>query len=359
LLYSLRILPLAATLALALSPPAHAQASGGAAQGTDASGADAEASVVPVIVARSVEASDAFSLDLLGSAVAQQSVTIFPAVAGEVARVGFRTGEQVRAGQVLLQLDDRQERLAADLASARVEAAQALFERYGATRGTGAVPASVVDDARTALRSARIELAQAREALDERTVRAPFAGVVGLAPVERGDRVTTESPITTLDDRRRLRVSFDVPEAWLARVSVGQPLTVANPAYPGRSFDGTVSEIDSRVDAVTRNVRLRADVPNVDDLLRPGMSFQVRLPLPGQTYVAVPELALQWGREGSHVWVVRDGRAVQVPVRSVRRSEGRVLVDGELRVGETVIVEGVQRLREGRPVRVIGNGGAV
>ncbi len=127
-----------------------------------------------------------------------------------------------------------------------------------------------------------------------------------------------------------------------------------NPAYPDRSFVGKVSEIDSRVDPISRNVRVRAAVANTADLLRPGMSFTVRLSMPGKTFVSVPELALQWDRDGSFVWVIRQGKSEKVAVRPVRRTSGRVLVDGPLTSGETVVVEGVQRLREGRGVRVVG-----
>jgi RND family efflux transporter MFP subunit len=157
-----------------------------------------------------------------------------------------------------------------------------------------------------------------------------------------------------LDDRSQLRVAFAVPEAYLGRLKIGERVTVANVAYPERRFEGRVSRIDSRVDAATRQVRVEATVPNTNDLLRPGMSFQVQLHLPGARFVAVPELALQWDRAGAHVWAVRAGRAVRVPVRMVRRLQARVLLDGELRAGETVVVEGVQRLRDGRAVEVIG-----
>lgn len=310
----------------------------------------------PVIVATSAQASDDFVLAVPGSGTARQSVVLYPAVPGEVAEVGFRPGQSVRAGQVLLRLEDRAQRLAADLASARVDAARALTLRHEGTRGTGAVPESVVDEARAALRTAEIELAQAREAVADRVVRAPFGGVVGLAAVERGDRVTTETALTTLDDRRVLFIDFEIPEPHLARVKIGQAVTATNPAYPGRAFQGQVAEIDSRVDPVSRNVRMRAAVPNTDDVLRPGMSFQVQLDLTGAARVSVLELALQWDRDGPFVWVVRDARSVRVPARPLRRTEGRVLVDGELRAGETVVVEGVQRLREGLAVRVIGNG---
>lgn len=264
----------------------------------------------PVIVANSVQARDDVTLNVIGNGVAQRSVTLFPAVAGEVAELNFRTGQRVQAGQVLVRLDDRSERLAAELAAARVDAAQALVKRYEGTRGTGAVPESVVDDARTALRTAQIEQQQAVEAVRDRTVQASFDGVVGLPGVELGDRVTPDTAVTTLDDQRSLRLDFQVPEAYLARLSPGQALTATNPAYPQRRFEGNIAEVDSRVDPGTRNVRVRATLPNADNLLRSGMSFQVQLALSGPALVAVPELALQWGRDGSFVWAVRDGNAV-------------------------------------------------
>ncbi len=312
-------------------------------------------SSVPVIVAPSTSARDGVDLDIIGSGSARHSVVIFPAVAGEVVEVAFRTGQSVRAGQVLLRLLDRQERLAVDLASAKVDTASALSDRYEATRGSGAVPERVLDEALTTLRGARIALAQARVALADRVVLAPFAGIVGLSDVERGDRVTTASALTTIDDRRVLLIDFDVPEPYLARIAPGHLIAAVNPAYPDRSFAGKVSEIDSRVDPVTRNVRVRAQVANTADLLRPGMSFAVRLSLPGKIFVSVPELALQWGRDGSFVWVIRAGKSEKVAVRPVRRTSGRVLIDGTLTSGETVVVEGVQRLREGSGVRIVGN----
>jgi RND family efflux transporter MFP subunit len=320
-----------------------------------AQAAQAVADSVPVTVAPSTSARDSVDLDIIGTGSARHSVIIFPAVGGEVVEVAFRTGQAVRSGQVLLRLLDREERLAVDLASARVDAASVLADRYEATRGSGAVPESVRDEALALLRGAKIELAQARVALADRVVYAPFAGIVGLSDVERGDRVTTESALTTIDDRRVLLIDFDVPEPYLARVAPGHLISAVNPAYPDRSFAGKVSEIDSRVDPISRNVRMRATVANKANLLRPGMSFKVRLSMPGKIFVSVPELALQWGRDGSFVWVVRNGKSEQVAVRPVRRTAGSVLVDGGLTSGETVVVEGVLRLREGRAVRIIGN----
>ena len=313
---------------------------------------------VPVVLATARQRDDSAVLEVLGSGLAARELTLRPAATGEVAQVNFRAGQRVQAGQVLLRLDERREKLGVDLAAARLDAAKKLLARVAATRGTGAVPGSVIDEAESAVALADIELRQAREVLADRVLRAPFDGVVGLTTVEPGQRVGPDTTITTLDDRRHLLVAFELPEAWAARLKIGQALTVGNPAFGDRRFEGRIALIDSRVDAVSRNLKLRAKVPNGDDLLRPGMSFQVRLELGGARYVAVPELALQWGREGSYVWAVREGKAVQVAVRSVRRVDAEVLLDGPLQAGEQVVVEGVQRLRPGRAVAPVAGASA-
>ncbi|MCW5628253.1 MAG: efflux RND transporter periplasmic adaptor subunit [Rhodoferax sp.] len=308
---------------------------------------------VPVVLATSVEKLDTARLEVLGSGLAARSVTVYPAVAGEVVQVGFRAGQRVRKDQVLLRLQDRAQRLAVDLATARLEAARRLMARYESTRGTGAVPGSIIDEAQSGVELAEIALRQAREDLADRVVLAPFAGVVGIAAVEPGDRVDSDTAITTLDDRRTLQVAFALPEVYAARLKIGQTVRVTNPAFAGRDFPGRIDQIDSRIDADSRNLRLRARVPNAEDLLRPGMSFTVQLDLAGARYVAVPELALQWGRDGAYVWTVVDGRAQQVLVRSVRRVDEQILLDGPLPVGAPVVVEGVQRLRAGRTVAAV------
>ncbi len=311
---------------------------------------DAPPQPVPVITAPVREVEDTLAVDAIGSGQALRSATLRPAVAGEVASLHFKPGQRVRADAVLARLVSRRQQLDAELATARVDNARRLLARYEGTEGSGAVPGSVIDEARNSLRSAEIELALAQEALAERVLRAPFDGIVGLAQVDPGDRVTPETAIVQLDDRRRLLLDFDLPEPYLARIEPGQPVSATSVAYPGRRFEGKLVQIDSRVAPETRTLRLRAELPNDDDLLRPGMSFQVRLALPGVRQLQVPELALQWGREGGHVWAVRDGQATQVAVRLVRRLEDSVLVDGALVAGEPVVVEGVQRLRPGRAV---------
>lgn len=242
----------------------------------------AAADAVPVIVANSSETPDSVTLELPGSGLAQRSVTLFPLVEGEVERVAFRTGQQVKAGEMLVRLSDRAEQLAVALAQAQLQTARLLARRLEATAGSGAVPDIEVEQAVAARRGAEIGLLQAQQALSERSVRAPFAGVVGMAAVQRGDRVSPTTALTTLDDRRQLVVAFAVPEAYLGRLRLGQPITATHPAYPDQPVRGRLSEIDSQIDAISRTVRVRATLPNTDDRLRTGMSFRVRLELAGE-----------------------------------------------------------------------------
>jgi membrane fusion protein, multidrug efflux system len=323
-------------------PAASPQSGGG--------GAPVQVVLAPVVLRDTVQ-----TLQLPGSGRAPRETALQPAVAGQVERVALQAGRRVAAGELLVQLVDRPQRIAVAQAEAALEAARRLAARYERTDGSGAIPASVIDDARHAVRVAELALEAAREALADRALRAPFAGVVGLAAVSVGDRVGTDTVLGTLDDRRVLWVDFALPEQHLSQVAPGRPLEVQTPAWRGERFAGRVLEVDSRVDATTRAVRVRAEVPNRADRLRPGMSFEVALGLPGQGLrPAVPELALQWGREGAYVWAVREGVARQVAVRVLQRVGEEVWLEAALGEGDRVVVEGVQRLREGRRVQPLG-----
>ncbi len=307
---------------------------------------------VPVIAAPVVVARHNVDVIAVGTGRAQQSVSIFPKAAGEVIRLNFKAGDRVAAGDVLLELDSRQQELAVRLTLARLEEANRSLERSERLLGRGITAEATADTTRTAAQAAKIEHEQALENLSERTVRAPFAGVLGIPEVDLGDRVSETTIITTLDAREEILVEFEVPEAYIGRLSIGQPLTATNPGFQGRQFQGRISAIDSRVDATARTIRVRAAIDNTEDLLRAGMSFTVNLRLDGAEYPSVPELAVQWSREGRFVWRVNGETVERVMVESIARIQARVLVDGELSEGDQVVIEGVQRLTPGRAVRL-------
>lgn len=307
----------------------------------------------PVIVANVEVARDDLTYSAIGTGYAQRSVTLRAPSSGEITALAIEPGRKFAAGEVLMRLDDRDARLAVALAEARLARATSERDRYQALQDTGVAATARLEEAQTAFEVARIELDRARAELDDRTLRAPFDGVAGLAEVETGDRITADEPVAGFDDRSSILVEFDVPEALLGRVGPGVAVSASTPAVEGRSFEGEIIAIDSRVDAATRTARLRAAIANPADLLRPGASFALRMELPGPRYPAVPELALQFSRGSQHVWRVVDGRAEEVPVRLVRRRAGLVIVDGPLEEGDPVVVEGTQRLRPGIEVSVM------
>jgi RND family efflux transporter MFP subunit len=290
-------------------------------------------------------------VEAVGTSRAKLSAEIYPATSGEVVAVDFEPGQAVRAGDVLVELDRREEELAVRLAQLRLEDAERLYDRYARSAESGAVLPTVLDEARTAAETARVELEQAEIALAYRNIKAVFDGYVGVTEVDPGDRVNPNTLITTLDDRSSLFVSFDIPEAFIGELTIGEKVDLETWSVTLPAVTGEIVDIGSRIDPRRRTFVARARVPNADDTLRPGMSFRVRVDVEGELYPVIAETGVQWGADGAYVWCVVDGMAKRVPVEIVQRRQGRVLVDGDLENGDVIVVEGIQFMRDGTQVR--------
>ena len=308
---------------------------------------------VPVVAQSMQVLPEQLEIEAIGSARAATSAEIFAETAGRVERVLFTAGDYVREGAPLLRLDARQERLAVDAARVQVREADQLLSRYRRIEDTGALSESQIEAGETSLASARVALEQAQTALADRTVRAPFSGHVGLTEIDPGDRVNDTTPITQIDQRGTLYVDFPAPEAVFNTLTPGQVVQVTPFSDPSRTIDARVVTTDNRVSQDSRDFIVRTAIPNTGDRLRPGMSFRVVFSRAGEARPVVPEEAIVWGGEGSHLFVVRDRKARRVPVTITARREGAVFVDGDLRRDDRVIVEGVQRVRDGQDVRLV------
>ena len=286
-------------------------------------------------------------VEAVGTSRAVLSAELHAASSGEVVAVNFEPGQFVKKGEVLVELDSREERLAVNLARIKLEDAERLYERYQRSSDSGAVLPTTLDTARTAMETARLELEQAKIALADRSVKAVFDGHVGVSEVDPGDRVGPETMITTLDDRSSLLVNFEVPEAYIGEFRVGETIRLDTWSQSMPAFDGDVVDIGSRIDPRNRTFVARARVDNSDDLLRPGMSFRITGDVEGERFAVVSETAVLWGADGAYIWSIVDGKATRTPVRVIQRREGRVLIDGELDAGGIVVVEGTQRMRDG------------
>ena len=315
-----------------------------------------------VVLAETTEARDDLTLRLTGGAVAVRFADLKPRASGRVTEVLFEGGDRLKAGQPILRLDDRRERLALESAEVALKEALRVRDRAKRLTGAGTGSAAASDKAETEAEIARIARDDAKEALEDRTVVAPFDGVVSLPRVEIGDRVETNDSIASFDDRSTLLVEAAAPEAAFGRLRFDAPVTATTIAFPGERFEGRIAEKDSRIDAAARTITIRAEIPNAEDKLRPGMSFTLTLALPGAPAIAAPEIALQWERQGAYLWRVSEGRAERVPVQLLARQDGLALVrnlDGAekpLNPGDKVVIEGVQRLKDGGRVKIVGAG---
>ncbi|MDP2713311.1 efflux RND transporter periplasmic adaptor subunit [Rheinheimera sp.] len=292
-------------------------------------------------------------VEAVGTAEALQSVVVYPAVADKVTAVNFVPGQFVQRGDILLRLDDRRQQVAVDRASIQLADTERTLARLQESRKRGAIAQSELDDAITSRDLMQVQLTQAKTELEDRTVRAPFAGVVGLTDVEQGDRITLQTAITTIDNRKQLLINFSAPEAALAILQGNASVELEPWQAQEQRISAVIQQVDSRIDSVNRSIRARALLDNTEDLYRPGMSFRVILQLAGREYAVIPEAALLWGATSAYVWLADNGTAKRVDVQIRQRLSGRLLVSGALKAGDELIVEGVQTLREGQAVNAV------
>jgi RND family efflux transporter MFP subunit len=289
-------------------------------------------------------------IEAVGTAEAFRSVNIFPAAADKVVAVNFVPGQKVQMGMILLELDARRQHTALQRAKIQLNDASRTLTRLKESKQQGAVTQSVLDDAATAQALDEVMLAEAQDNLDDRSVIAPFSGVVGLTDVEVGDRIGANTLITTIDEREQLFINFRAPESALSLLRSDSQVTVQPWTDRNLILPAEVAELDSRVAESDRTIRVRALLANEKDVFRPGMSFRVNLSFYGQRYAVIPESGLSWGVTGSYIWLLNQGKAKKVAVDIKQRLRGKILVSGDVSVGDELIVEGIQRLRDGQDV---------
>jgi membrane fusion protein (multidrug efflux system) len=316
----------------------------------------------PVAVVTTVAESRALvdEVEALGTTRAREAVEITSRIASVITTINFREGETVEAGTVLVELDNAEERAALAEAEARVIDSRAQFRRARELLASKTVSESQVTQLEATMNAdeARLRAAQAR--LEQTLIRAPFAGRVGLRQVSPGSLVNPSIVITTLDDVSSVRLDFTVPETFLGVLATGQRIAAQSVAFEDRLFEGEVRTINTRVDPVTRAVTIRADLPNDDGLLKPGMFLTVRLAGQSRQRVVIPEAALVPEGDRQNVYLVRDGRAWRTEVSVGRRLPGEVEILDGVRAGDEVVVEGTQKVANGgritntEPVAVLG-----
>jgi membrane fusion protein (multidrug efflux system) len=341
-------------------------------------------------------------IEVLGVSKGRQSVSITSKTSEVITAVRFRDGDRVRAGQVLVDLQGTEQDAAIDQAQSVADLAKLNADRWTTLYQRGIAAKSSADQYNAVYAQAQASLAAARSRRQDRVIRAPFAGVVGLTDVAPGALISPGAVIATLDDVEVMRVDFDVPDRYLAQLKDGTPITSKSDSYPNLNFDGTISKLDSRINERTRTIKARALIVNRGGLLRPGMLMRIGIQEGVRQALVVPEAAVQFDDTAAYIFVVSDrpagqggqggfaqggaggGQGARAPgaggaqgargpggaggqggppkiatKRSVvvgARDRGLIEIKAGVREGETIVADGINRLQAVTPVRVVRQG---
>ena len=302
------------------------------------------------------------SVESVGSLRAVQGADLSTESSGVIAKILFENGQEVKKGDLLVELDHETE--SANLRSAEAEAdlARTVYERTKRLRVNNTVPQSDLDAAESQLRKMTALVEQLKATISKKQLTAPFSGRLGIREVNLGQFVDNGDKIVSLQSLDPIFVDFLLPQQLIAGLAVGQPLKLITDVYPGRSFEGKLTAINSEIDPVTRNIRLQGTLQNADGALRPGMFARVILTLgEAEEVVSIPATALISAPYGDSVFVLESETAEDGTSRTVARQRfirtGRARGDffsvtQGVKPGETVVTAGAFKLRNGTPVEV-------
>lgn len=297
--------------------------------------------VPAVVVSKVVKVPFSDRIEAIGTAEANESTILTSTVTETVKSISFPEGGFVKAGTIIVELNNDEER-------ATATEAEKSFDRYQKLASTQIGSVAQKDQ-----EEARMNVAKAQ--LNKRLIVAPFDGVVGIRQVSTGDLVSPGTVITTIDAIDPIKLEFTVPEAFLSALKEGLSIEAQSEAYPGEVFPGTVSAIDSRVNPSTRAILVHATLPNPQSRLRPGLLMKVDIVKNTRSSLAVPEEALLSAGEKKTVLVIgADKKAQSRDIRLGMREMGQVEVLEGLKEGEMVIVEGTMKAQPGSEVVISG-----
>ena len=296
------------------------------------------------------------NITALGSLVADQQIDVSPEVDGQVAKVAFKDGQAIKAGQVLFQLDDAVARAQLAAAQAKLRLSKENFARNQKLLAQDALSQQALDQASEELAENKANTDQQRLLVEKMRLTAPFSGTVGSRTANIGQYVSVGQTLVTLVNTNSLKVIYHVPEVYLSQLKLGQTVEITSDALPGEKFSGTVNYISPAIDVATRTVEVHATVPNDAQQLAPGMFVRVEQELSErQKALLVPDTALVSTISGSKVYIAEKGRAVEKLVKVGVRLDNQVELTAGLTVKDKVIIAGQQRLHDGSAIEIIDN----
>jgi membrane fusion protein (multidrug efflux system) len=296
------------------------------------------------------------TLPAVGSVTPAQGVTIAPEIGGTVAEIAFESGASVNQGDLLVRLDTSSEEAQLRAAEAQAELARLNAERNRKLRQDNTLSQSELDASEATLKQAQANADAIRATIGKKTLRAPFAGRLGIRLVNLGEQVEPGKGIVSLQSPAPLFVDFSLPQQELSRLQTGLKVRAVSDSYPDKIFEGELAVISPDLDTVTRNVRVRAKFENAEGLLRAGMFVRVKVELPGdKTVLVIPATAVLSAPYGDSVFVlepkVTGGKTnLMVQQKLIVTDSARgdfVSVKSGLKPGERVVKAGIFKLRSG------------
>lgn len=310
----------------------------------------------PVIIAEVKKQEVVEQMEALGTLRANESVSLATTVSEIVTAIHFEDGQQVKKGDVLLEMDAAEEKAQLAEEQSNVEEAQKQVDRLTPLAKQGAASKSQLDERQRELETARARLAAVQARIDNRRIVAPFDGVVGLRMVSLGALVQPGTDITTLQDNSSMKLDFYVPSLYLPDLFVGMKISARARALNNRVFTGEITAIDNKVDPVTRSVTVRARIPNEDGMLKAGLLMLVDLQkAPRQAIVIPEESVIPEGRKDFVLILDETGDTLTTVRREVelgQKRPGEIEVVSGIEVGEKIVTHGTLRVRPGDPVEI-------
>lgn len=312
----------------------------------------------PVVVTAAERQAFPIVVEALGTAVANESVNITTQRAQTVTKVLFEDGDLVVAQQPLVELNNRAELARLNELNISLTEARRQLERIKGLAKQSAASEQLLDEQEARVDGLLAQREVANATLQELIVSAPFGGRLGIRQVSIGSLLRPGDTVATLDDLSIMKVDFSISENHLSSIKDGQRVAATSVAYPGQIFDGVITNIESRIDPRTRSIRVRAQIPNPDLKLRPGMLLQINLEKRVLDALLVPESAIVPEGDTQFVFVVNGAnKAIKTNVQVGERKPGWVQIMSGLEAGEKVITQGTLRVRDGSMVRILDSQG--
>lgn len=295
--------------------------------------------------------------EAVGTAYARESVAITANVTDTIESLHFDDGQRVSKGDVLVVLSHNEEEAEFKAAQANLAEQEREVKRLQGLIQSKSVSQSLLDERITLRETAEHRVAAAEARLRDRTIRAPFSGVLGLRQVSPGALVSPGTVITTLDAIETMKLDFAVPAIHLGALGTGQAVNARSPALPERNFSGNVVSVDSRINPVDRSIKVRAELPNGDGTIKHGMLLHVELVFANRQALMIPESALVPVRDRHNVYVIVDGEPVRARLQEVEigvRKPGAVEILSGLEAGQRVVSRGTHTINPNSVLNIVG-----